>query len=55
MELLPCLLRPQQALGGYSGAGGAPEVPAHLEDDLVRLVLAEELEGLASTLQKETR
>ncbi|CAN0183651.1 unnamed protein product [Ectocarpus sp. 6 AP-2014] len=34
---------------------GATAVPPHLENDLIRLVLAEEVEGVANTLQMEAR
>ncbi|CAB1096384.1 unnamed protein product [Ectocarpus sp. CCAP 1310/34] len=34
---------------------GAATVPPHLENDLIRLVLAEEVEGVANTLQMEAR
>lgn len=43
-----------QLPSGYAGAGGEG-VPPHLEEDLIRLVLAEQLEGVAITIQKEDR
>lgn len=43
-----------QLPGGYAGARGEG-VPPHLEEDLVRLVLAEQLDGVAITIQKEAR
>ncbi|CAM9557981.1 unnamed protein product [Ectocarpus fasciculatus] len=39
----------------FSPPPGATAVPPHLEDDLIRLVLAEEVEGVANTLQMEAR
>eukprot|EP00752_Nemacystus_decipiens_P016834 g15066.t1 len=40
---------------GGSAVAGGEHVPAHLEEDLVRLVLAEQLEGVANTIQREAR
>lgn len=44
----------RQLPGGYAGAGGQ-DVPPHLEEELVRLVLAEQLDGVANTIQREAR
>lgn len=49
-----CIFPLVQLHSGYAGAGDG-DVPPHLEDDLIRLVLAEQLEGVANTLQQETR
>jgi len=38
----------------YNGAKRA-EVPVYLEEDLIRLVLAEQLEGISANIKKEDR
>lgn len=43
----------KQVTGGYSSRGG--EGPAHVDDELVRLVLAEELQGVSNTLLRQDR
>lgn len=54
MCVTPRLTLLGQFPGGYAGAEGE-NAPPHLEEDLVRLVLAEQLDGVANTLQKEAR